>query len=258
MYWTDRDGDFEIFTMRPDRTQKRRVTENTISDLYPFYEPNGSRVYLNRFLGSDTEIVSIRLDGTQARNITDNDLHDVLVERLSRSSISASSSSPSFHASTASAFSRTCSALVAPAITVAISGWHGQPRHRELQDRVAVLLGECAQALDDVEPLVGQELVPAVAAGHPRPGRRRLTSAVLAREHPRCEREVRHEARARAGGSAGSTSSRGSRSRRLYSFCTVTKGRTSSSRAASAASSSCFAEKFEQPISRTLPSSTMP
>ena len=56
---------------------------------------------------------------------------------------------------------------------------------------------------------------------------------------------------------AGSTSSRGSRSRRLYSFWTVTKERTSSSRAASAASSSCFAEKFEQPISRTFPSSTM-
>ena len=56
---------------------------------------------------------------------------------------------------------------------------------------------------------------------------------------------------------AGSTSSRGSRWRRLYSFCTVTNGRIPSSRAASSASSSCFAEKFEQPISRTLPSSTI-
>ncbi len=55
---------------------------------------------------------------------------------------------------------------------------------------------------------------------------------------------------------AGSTSSRASRARRLYSFCTVTNRRTPFSLAASSASSSCSAEKFEHPISRTFPSST--
>ncbi len=78
MFLTDRDGDFEVFTMLPDGSQKHRVTENDFTDLYPFYEPDGSGFFLNRFLGSDWEIVSIRRDGTQARKVTDNDLNDFL------------------------------------------------------------------------------------------------------------------------------------------------------------------------------------
>ena len=55
---------------------------------------------------------------------------------------------------------------------------------------------------------------------------------------------------------AGMTSSSGSRSSRLYSFCTVTNPPTPSWRATVAASSISAAVKFEHPISRTLPAST--
>src|SRR4029453_9975750 len=50
VFWTNRDGDYEIFTIQPDRTHTRRVTTNDFNDYYPFYEPDGSRLYLNRFL----------------------------------------------------------------------------------------------------------------------------------------------------------------------------------------------------------------
>ena len=79
VFWSNRDGDYEVFQMWPDGSHVRRVTDNDFNDLYPFYEPNGSRIYLNRFLGADMEIVSIRSDGTQARKVTDNDLNDYLV-----------------------------------------------------------------------------------------------------------------------------------------------------------------------------------
>ncbi len=66
--------------MLPDGTQKHRVTDERLQrTCIPFYEPNGSRIYLNRFLGADWEIVSIRTDGTQARKVTDNELNDYLV-----------------------------------------------------------------------------------------------------------------------------------------------------------------------------------
>ena len=55
---------------------------------------------------------------------------------------------------------------------------------------------------------------------------------------------------------AASTSLWALRSSRLYSFCTQAKPRRPAARAASWASASCAAEKFEQPISRTLPSAT--
>src|ERR1017187_1564522 len=56
---------------------------------------------------------------------------------------------------------------------------------------------------------------------------------------------------------SGSTSVSGWRCMRLYSFCTLMK-RAAPSRTAPSASRICSAEKFEEPISRTLPDFTKP
>lgn len=63
---SNRDGDFELFTMKPDGTDQRQLTSNSVTDRFPAWSPDGSRIAWTQ--GAD--IVVADPDGTDAVNVT--------------------------------------------------------------------------------------------------------------------------------------------------------------------------------------------
>ena len=57
-FGSDRDGDWEIYTVRADGTGLRQITDNSVNDDSPSWSPDGSRLVFARTLSDDkTEIV---------------------------------------------------------------------------------------------------------------------------------------------------------------------------------------------------------
>jgi len=73
---SDRDGDFEIYTMAPDGSDVRQVTDNDVRDWQPTWSPDGKKLAFASFRDGDYEIFTINVDGTDERQITDNDVRD--------------------------------------------------------------------------------------------------------------------------------------------------------------------------------------
>ena len=174
-----------------------------------------------------------------------------------RVSISANSAALSFQPA-AAAFAATCSGRVAPAITDATAGRASEPREGQLQQRVAASTRRSASGAPPPARFCSVRKRSArpsrLAQARARGGL--LALAVLAGEQAAGQGEVGQERQpvaARTGRQHVRCS--GSRCNRLYSFCTLTKRGRAAATAASA-SRSCATEKFEQPISRTLPART--
>ena len=115
----------------------------------------------------------------------------------------------------------TCSGLVAPAITLATTGCAEQPGERELEQRVAALLGEGVELLDLVEVLVGER---ARAARAPRGEARALAAAprrgwYLPVSSPLASGKYGRKPRPSCCARRQHARARSSRSSRLYSFC---------------------------------------
>ena len=70
---SDRDGDWEIYTMRSDGTDVRRLTVNDTWDEGLAWSPDGTRIAFVSGRYGDSEIYTMRPDGTDVRQLTVND-----------------------------------------------------------------------------------------------------------------------------------------------------------------------------------------
>ena len=77
-FWSDRDCDSEIYTMRPGGTGVRQLTANDGMASEPAWSPDGTRIaFTSDRDGYDTEIYTMRSDGTDVRQLTRNATGDV-------------------------------------------------------------------------------------------------------------------------------------------------------------------------------------
>jgi len=89
-FTTNRDGDFEIYSIKPDGTELRRLTRSHGVDGHQIWSPDGAwimfssarmgfkdeRPLLERIPQPYGELFVMRADGTQVRQITDNQWED--------------------------------------------------------------------------------------------------------------------------------------------------------------------------------------
>ena len=66
---SDRDGDFEIYSVASDPSSLRRLTNNDRPDLQPSWSGLDARVYFSRRLGGERAIYSIESDGGNAARL---------------------------------------------------------------------------------------------------------------------------------------------------------------------------------------------
>jgi WD40 repeat protein len=67
---SNRDGDFEIYKMNPDRTQVMQLTDDPGDDVSPLWSPDGRRIAFSSNRGGDANIYIINADGTGETRLT--------------------------------------------------------------------------------------------------------------------------------------------------------------------------------------------
>jgi Tol biopolymer transport system component len=71
LFQSDRDGNFEIYSMNADGTNQRRLTQNDVTDAYPNWSPaNQKIVFATRRDGNDWEIYTMNIDGSDPTRLT--------------------------------------------------------------------------------------------------------------------------------------------------------------------------------------------
>jgi Tol biopolymer transport system component len=68
--------DDEIYTINPDGTGRRQVTNNNRGDVRPDYSPDGRKIAFAGFDGNDYEIYTVNADGTSRFRVTNNTTDD--------------------------------------------------------------------------------------------------------------------------------------------------------------------------------------
>ena len=76
-FWSDRDGDQEIFVMDADGSKVRQLTDNDDRDSRPAWSPDGERIAFRSDRDGDDEIFVMDADGSKVRQLTDNDDWDL-------------------------------------------------------------------------------------------------------------------------------------------------------------------------------------
>ncbi len=69
-FTSDRDGNAEIYLMNADGTGQTRLTNNSVSDDYPTWSPNGTKLAFVRQNGSTYSINLMNADGTNQMQLT--------------------------------------------------------------------------------------------------------------------------------------------------------------------------------------------
>ena len=69
---SDRDGNAQIYVMDIDRTNVRRLTNNTADDFSPAWSPDGRQIVFHSDRDGNAEIYVIAADGTNVRRLTPN------------------------------------------------------------------------------------------------------------------------------------------------------------------------------------------
>jgi TolB protein len=68
----------ELFLIDSDGTNVRQLTDNSVSDRWPAWSPDGTQIAFSRREDADSEVFIINVDGTGLVQVTDND-HDDMV-----------------------------------------------------------------------------------------------------------------------------------------------------------------------------------
>ena len=71
IFASDRDGDYELYTIKPDGSGLRQLTDNDVTDVQPAYSPDGKRIaFASRLGGGTTQIYVMSADGSGAVAVT--------------------------------------------------------------------------------------------------------------------------------------------------------------------------------------------
>jgi TolB protein len=68
---SDRDGDYEVFTMRPNGSNVRQLTFNDAQEFAPNWSPDSRMLVFASGQDDNFSIFTMRADGTRQRNLTD-------------------------------------------------------------------------------------------------------------------------------------------------------------------------------------------
>ena len=73
VFSSDRDGDFEIYSMLPDGSDLKRLTNNSGYDDMPAWSPDGKKIAFVSDRHGSPEIYVMNADGSRARRLTEDD-----------------------------------------------------------------------------------------------------------------------------------------------------------------------------------------
>lgn len=76
VFESNRDGDYEIYTMNPDGSFATRLTNNTASDRSPDWSPDGTKIAFESDRDGNNEIYTMNADGSGQTRITSNSAGD--------------------------------------------------------------------------------------------------------------------------------------------------------------------------------------
>ncbi len=76
-FTSDRNGDFEIYTMNPDGSGQTRLTNDPAEDVQPAWSPDGARLAFVTNRDRDMEIYVMNADGTNPTRLTNSPGQDI-------------------------------------------------------------------------------------------------------------------------------------------------------------------------------------
>ena len=77
LFMSDRDGDWELYTVNGDGTGLKQITDNTVDDWSGVYSPDGTRIAFDAKHGSaEGDIFVVNADGTGLKNLTSSFVED--------------------------------------------------------------------------------------------------------------------------------------------------------------------------------------
>jgi len=77
VFFSDRDGNYEIYTMNPDGSEQTRLTDNPADDRRPSWSPSGRKILFISERDGNDEIYIMNSDGSNETRLTENPADDV-------------------------------------------------------------------------------------------------------------------------------------------------------------------------------------
>lgn len=78
IFYSDRDGDFELYRINLETSQETQITSNTFADTYPVASPDGTMLAYQADADGDFDIYVSDVNGGGPRRLTDNSVNDRL------------------------------------------------------------------------------------------------------------------------------------------------------------------------------------
>jgi len=76
VFMSDRDGNFEIYSMNADGSGQTRLTNNTSADEFPDWSPDGTKIVFTSNRDGNDEIYTMNSDGSNPVRLTNNPASD--------------------------------------------------------------------------------------------------------------------------------------------------------------------------------------
>ncbi|HAS42020.1 MAG TPA: hypothetical protein DCS93_16185 [Microscillaceae bacterium] len=77
VFSSNRQGNFEIYSMRPDGSDRRQLTRFSGHDIWPKWSPNGKKIVYCSKRGTRHQIFLMNRDGSQKRNLSNNPYNEL-------------------------------------------------------------------------------------------------------------------------------------------------------------------------------------
>jgi dipeptidyl aminopeptidase/acylaminoacyl peptidase len=75
-FYSNRDGNYEIYVMDADGNNQRNLTKNPSDDMYPAWSPDGKMIAFMSNRDGNNEIYVMDTDGNNQRRLTNNPAED--------------------------------------------------------------------------------------------------------------------------------------------------------------------------------------